>query len=437
VLYTPAGVTTWASSATGVRVSGGNTLLVLAGGSAVSATVESGGREVVAGGSATATKIQNGGSAYVAFGGLLSGAVVLAGGSDSIAASGLASYTTLSGGAEVVSDDGVALDTTISAGGAQRVQSGGRVFDATVDAGGTETISSDGLASDTTIAGGSAVVLAGGAITGFVDFAGSGTLGLHGTQLPETTISGFGSGDVIDLYDVALTSSGPATYDATTGALTINEGPGYTLFFDASQDFTGDVFSAFTDGHGGTEITVTCFCAGTRIATPDGETAVEDLRVGDPVRLADGRALPVRWLGVQTVSRRFADPLRVLPIRIATGALDGHLPRRDLRVSPGHALLLDGVLVQAGVLAGFPGIARDHAMPEVFRYYHVELDEHALLLADGVAAESYLDGVEDVTFDNRADRPPNPQVTALDLPRVKAARQLPAALRHRLRRTAA
>jgi hypothetical protein len=45
-----------------------------------------------------------------------------------------------------------------------------------------------------------------------------------------------------------------------------------------------------------------CFVAGTLIATPDGERAVEALAIGDLVMTANGRAVPVKWLGRQTLS---------------------------------------------------------------------------------------------------------------------------------------
>ncbi|NNM55912.1 MAG: hypothetical protein HKL97_01925, partial [Acidocella sp.] len=56
--------------------------------------------------------------------------------------------------------------------------------------------------------------------------------------------------------------------------------------------------------------------AGTAIRTPSGNAAVETLKAGDLVTLIDGRTAPVAWLGRQTISMVFADPLRVLPIRI-------------------------------------------------------------------------------------------------------------------------
>ena len=40
---------------------------------------------------------------------------------------------------------------------------------------------------------------------------------------------------------------------------------------------------------------------------------------------ASGTAKSVTWIGRRVVSTVFADPLRVLPIRISAGALDDNL----------------------------------------------------------------------------------------------------------------
>ena len=180
-----------------------------------------------------------------------------------------------------------------------------------------------------------------------------------------------------------------------------------------------------------------CFLAGTLIATPDGARAVETLAPGDHVLLADGRAVPVRWLGVQTIVKVFVDPLRSFPIRIAAGALGEGLPVRDLFVSPDHALFLDGALVQAAALVNGTTVTRVAVVPETFRYFHIELDEHALLLAEGVAAESFLDTVTRRRFDNAGDYEarfgsPTARIVEMEVPRVKSARQLPQETRRRL-----
>ena len=182
---------------------------------------------------------------------------------------------------------------------------------------------------------------------------------------------------------------------------------------------------------------VVCFLAGTRIATPTGEAAVEDLAIGDLVLTADGRTAPVRWVGVQSVVTFFADRLRTFPVRIMAGALGEGLPVRDLLVSPDHALMLDGVLVQAGALVNGTTILRETAMPERFTYFHVELDDHSLILAEGVPAETFVDNVTRRRFDNFAEYEAlygdtGATIAEMDVPRVKSARQLPAALRERL-----
>ena len=69
-----------------------------------------------------------------------------------------------------------------------------------------------------------------------------------------------------------------------------------------------------------TSVHITCFYPGTMIRTPAGEAPVESLTPGDFVLTADGVARKVNWLGRQTVSTVFADPMRVLPIRIKAGA---------------------------------------------------------------------------------------------------------------------
>jgi hypothetical protein len=179
-----------------------------------------------------------------------------------------------------------------------------------------------------------------------------------------------------------------------------------------------------------------CFMAGTAVRTPAGDVAVETLKTGDLVTLSDGRIAPVSWLGVQTVSMVFADPLRILPIRVKAGALGAGLPQRDLLLSPDHALLVDGILAQAGALVNGVSIVRETQVPAVFTYYHVEVADHSLILAENVPAETFVDNVDRMAFDNWEEHQnlygDAPSIAEMDYPRAKSARQVPQATRDRL-----
>jgi hypothetical protein len=179
-----------------------------------------------------------------------------------------------------------------------------------------------------------------------------------------------------------------------------------------------------------------CFMAGTAIATPDGEVPVETLKIGDLVTLADGGVMPMTWLGKQTVSTRFAEPMRVLPIRIKADALGDGTPRRDLLASPEHAFMIDGILVQAGALVNGVSILRESDVPEVFTYYHVELADHSLILAENVAAETFVNHIERTAFDNWAEYEAlygdARDIVEMPHPRAKSNRQVPPAISNRL-----
>src|SRR5690606_20794955 len=131
---------------------------------------------------------------------------------------------------------------------------------------------------------------------------------------------------------------------------------------------------------------------------------VEDLAIGDRVVTASGEARPVRWIGRQRFRRAGgrAWVARVLPVRIARGALGSAVPARDLYLSQAHSVLLDGKLVPAGRLVNGRTVVLERAADlPVLDYFNLELDAHDVILAEGAPVETFLsrDGNREM-FDN-------------------------------------
>jgi hypothetical protein len=145
-----------------------------------------------------------------------------------------------------------------------------------------------------------------------------------------------------------------------------------------------------------------CFAAGTRILTDQGEIPVEDLAIGDLAITAENEFAKIIWIGWRDLDlQKHPLPAAVRPIRIAAGALSMGIPERELTVSPDHGLYFDGSLVQAKDIVDGAVIRQDFTIPAI-RYYHVELESHAILLAEGAGAESYLDTGHRAVFGNTA-----------------------------------
>ena len=151
------------------------------------------------------------------------------------------------------------------------------------------------------------------------------------------------------------------------------------------------------------EDSVACFCSGTLILTPQGERRVEDLVIGDPIITGSGQTKSIRWIGRRSYAGAFiAGQHLKLPVCIKRSALAPNVPYSDLWVSPGHAMMLDGQLIPAWRLINGVSIIQPDAVDSV-TYYHVELDTHDVLLANGAAAESFLDDDCRAQFQNAAE----------------------------------
>jgi hypothetical protein len=134
----------------------------------------------------------------------------------------------------------------------------------------------------------------------------------------------------------------------------------------------------------------TCFAKGTRISTSSGMVCVEDLKIADLVHCHFAGIVPVLWTGYRRLNcKSHPDPRKVWPVRVKVGAFGEALPHRDLWLSPNHAVFVDDILVPIKHLIN--GTTVKQVPVDEITYYHIELSQHDVLLAEGLPAESYLD----------------------------------------------
>jgi len=258
---------------------------------------------------------------------------------------------------------------------------------------------------------------AGDAIT-FADIGS--TLSFDDTAAMAGTIYGFAPSDTIDLTDVGFDRNNGSVKLTANNVLDINEnGQTYTLQLNPSQNFSGEFFHLAADPSGtGTNIvesTAPCYCRGTLIRTARGETRVEELKIGDEVMTKSGVARPVRWIGRRGYAGHLLRGRKdLLPVCIRAGALAPDLPQRDLWISPHHAMYFDGayfdghditnaclggVLIEAKDLVNGASIAQADDVDET-EYFHIELDTHDVIIAEGALSESFIDDDSRDTFRN-------------------------------------
>jgi hypothetical protein len=203
-----------------------------------------------------------------------------------------------------------------------------------------------------------------------------------------TNIAGFAQGDTLILNGFAATSD---TYVSGTGLELGNGTSEITL--DITGNFSTTNFNVI-DPPANTTISLNsnppCFAQGTRILTTRGEIPVEQLRANDHAILHSGGTAPIQWIGHRSLApARHPNPAQVNPIRIAANALMDGIPRRDLVLSPDHALYLNGALIPAKSLLNGSTIRQEPR--RTITYFHIELPHHAVLYAEGTPAESYLE----------------------------------------------
>jgi Hint domain len=131
------------------------------------------------------------------------------------------------------------------------------------------------------------------------------------------------------------------------------------------------------------------------IRTADGDRKVEDLTIGDLLPTVFGGVRPIQWVGYYRF--RKSDPAQawvkdILPVRVARSALGLDVPCADLFVTKAHSLLIDDVLVPVcNLINGTTITEYDARELNELEFFHIKLEDHNVIYAEGVPCETLLD----------------------------------------------
>ncbi|WP_420861623.1 Hint domain-containing protein [Algirhabdus cladophorae] len=247
----------------------------------------------------------------------------------------------------------------------------------------------------------SSLLIAGNSVqTSLIADDDSTTVLINGTNTVDVLGNDIGSGTltVTHINGQAVVAGSTVTL-ASGDSITLNADGTFEVEADSDADtfnFTYQV--ADTNGNTDTGIvtvdTIPCFVAGTLIATPDGQTPVEDLAEGDLVMTKDEGPQPLRWIGQRTVPA-VGD---YAPIQIAANTFGRH---ETLMVSPLHRVLIRDALAEllfgeAEVLVAAKDLINDHSVQRIdggdVRYVHLLFDKHQVVFSGGLTTESFLPG---------------------------------------------
>jgi hypothetical protein len=298
--------------------------------------------------------------------------------------------------------------------GSVGVSAGGLLNAGTISNDGVISLASAGtLVTTGSITGSGAITLAGFSVADIhntddtiVFLDGRGEMKLESPSTFTATIAGFQRGDKIDLVATPVTGVPVYTPDAlqpsSGGVLTAMNGTTVQAALNLEGNYTGFTFGYTTDGTGN-DVVIGCFAAGTSILTEAGEIPVEDLREGDllPVH-SQPEPMPIASIVHRHVDcLRHPNPAGVWPVRVAAHAFARGQPHRVLYLSPDHAVFVDGDLIPIKRLIN--GTTIQQVPRDAVTYYRVGLEQHDVLLAEGLPCESYLDLGDGHKFGNGGD----------------------------------
>ncbi|WP_252354115.1 Hint domain-containing protein [Acetobacter sp. P5B1] len=370
---------------------------------------------VDAGATVTSAYVSGAAAVQQVNGGTASNTILVSGGQDvrsggqvyNTSATGSAANITLTGaGAEsyngqvadgariVVNSGSVASGSVVSSGGTLTVKQGGTLA-------GTTLLESGGKATIVPNAGGT-IVMDGSTNTGLV------ISGLGASDVTVTTvISSFdgqssGNSDGIELAGIKASDISDVSYATDGDHVTLTLQNGHTV----TMNIVGVTKSGYSlvQGPNNDVLFEVCFLAGSMISTPSGDVAVEDIRLGDQVTTWDWQrqrevAQSVVWTGKKHMQVRThcADAEAGYPVRVLKDAITDGVPYKDLLITPEHCLFFENKFIPVRMLVNGRSIFYDRSITS-YDYFHIETENHAVIRADGMLTESYLDTGNRSTF---------------------------------------
>ena len=144
-----------------------------------------------------------------------------------------------------------------------------------------------------------------------------------------------------------------------------------------------------------------CFVKGTLILTPAGPTNVDYLQIGDEVITLSGSTKKIIWIGRRNYTSENCrqNPI-ILPIKICANAIGPKTPSTDLYISRQHAIFIANSLVPSFHLCNGITIRPVTDLSAGLEYFHIELEAHDVIIANGCPCETFIDHNSRSSFEN-------------------------------------